>query len=192
LEFVKYTCKILSLDKNIHNQINKLQRELFALINVREFSDEAQFVDPSLSFIVPQIICLKCHHSKDLDLCRDPCSNLKDETDRPIGWYCSQCGAYYDTKYIEFFLIEKLHSKLISHVTQDILCNKCNEVRGSYLQKYCECTGTYINLIKQNEIKSIVKAFMNFLKHIKMEKLQNEIEWLVHFTPALRDNENIK
>jgi hypothetical protein len=45
----------LALDKNIFIQINKLQRDLFALINVREFSDEAQFVDPSLSFIIPQV-----------------------------------------------------------------------------------------------------------------------------------------
>ena len=55
LEFVKYICKILSLDKNIFNQINKLKRDLFTIINVREFSDEAQFQDPSLSFVIPQV-----------------------------------------------------------------------------------------------------------------------------------------
>jgi hypothetical protein len=33
----------------------KLKRDLFTIINVREFSDEAQFVDPSLSFVIPQV-----------------------------------------------------------------------------------------------------------------------------------------
>jgi DNA polymerase epsilon subunit 1 len=102
LEFIKYICQILSLDKNIVNQITKLKRDLLLLVNVREFSDEAQFVDPSLSFVIPQVIyrfkslkkfksyasqseqffkliCLKCHQCKDLDLCRDPCSNLNEE-----------------------------------------------------------------------------------------------------------------
>lgn len=81
LEFVKYTCKLLSLDKNITNQVIKLKKDLLTIVNVREFSDEAQFVDPSLSFVIPQILCLKCNHSRDLDLCKDPCSNL-DENDQ--------------------------------------------------------------------------------------------------------------
>ncbi len=55
LEFVKYTCKVLSLDKNIQNQITKLKRDLFTIINAREFSDEAQYQDPSLSFVIPQV-----------------------------------------------------------------------------------------------------------------------------------------
>ena len=55
LEFVKYICRILSLDKNITNQVLKLKKDLLKIINVREFSDEAQFVDPSLSFVVPQV-----------------------------------------------------------------------------------------------------------------------------------------
>ena len=46
---------MLSLDKNIQNQITKLKRDLFTIIKAREFSDEAQFQDPSLSFIIPQV-----------------------------------------------------------------------------------------------------------------------------------------
>ncbi len=56
LEFVKYICKILSLDKNIQNQVLKLKKDLLKIVNVREFSDEAQYLDPSLSFIIPQVI----------------------------------------------------------------------------------------------------------------------------------------
>jgi hypothetical protein len=55
LEFVKYGCKILSLDKNVQNEVSKLKRDLLTIVNVREFSDEAQYVDPSLSFTIPQV-----------------------------------------------------------------------------------------------------------------------------------------
>ena len=80
LEFVKYTCHALALDKNIHSQVVKLKKDLLTIVGVREFSDEAQYKDPSLSFVVPQMICMKCNHCRDVDLCRDPCSNL-DEND---------------------------------------------------------------------------------------------------------------
>ncbi len=59
LEFVKYICKTLSLDKNVQNQVVKLKTDLLTIINVREFSDEAQFVDPSLSFVIPQVCLIK-------------------------------------------------------------------------------------------------------------------------------------
>lgn len=58
LEFVKYACKILSLDKNVTNQVLKLKKDLLKIVNVREFSEEAQFIDPSLSLVMPQVYSL--------------------------------------------------------------------------------------------------------------------------------------
>ena len=46
---------MLSLDKNLTNQVTKLKKDLLQIVNVREFSSEAEFVDPSLSFIIPQV-----------------------------------------------------------------------------------------------------------------------------------------
>ncbi|RNA10734.1 DNA polymerase epsilon catalytic subunit A [Brachionus plicatilis] len=163
LEFVKYVCQILALDKNISNQVIKLKKDLLTIINVREFSDEAQFVDPSLSFMVPQIICLKCNHCRDIDLCRDPCSNLNEaDQSKQIGWYCANCGEYYDLRLIEYNLIEALHSKIMHYLTQDIKCSKCNEVRAGFLQDYCECTGAYENLISNSEASYLVKSLISF------------------------------
>jgi hypothetical protein len=39
-----------------------------------------------------------------------------------------------------------------------------SQVRGGYLQKYCECTGSYVNTIEHEEMKTLVKALMNFIK----------------------------
>ena len=52
----------------------------------------------------------------------------------------------------------------MAHVTQDIKCQKCNEVRAGFLQKYCECTGLYENLVTKEEMAQLVKALSNFTK----------------------------
>ena len=46
---------MLSLDSNINNQVIKMKRDLLKLIGVGEFSEEAQFADPCLSYVVPEV-----------------------------------------------------------------------------------------------------------------------------------------
>ena len=38
------------------------------------------------------------------------------------------------------------------------------QVRGSFLQKYCECSGTYTNLLPADDAGLLVKALVNFTK----------------------------
>jgi hypothetical protein len=63
-------------------------------------------------------------------------------------------------------------------------------VRGSFLQKYCECSGTFVNLIPNDEISSLVRALDSFTKHIKMIRLKKEIEWIIHLNPELKIVQN--
>ena len=42
------------MDSNINNQVIKMKRDLLKLIGVGEFSEEAQFADPCLSYVVPE------------------------------------------------------------------------------------------------------------------------------------------
>lgn len=62
---------MLSLDTNITNQVNKLNRDLLRLVDVGEFSEEAQFRDPCRSYVLPEVICHSCNFCRDLDLCKD-------------------------------------------------------------------------------------------------------------------------
>lgn len=64
--------QVLSLDANVTNQVNKLRRDLLRLIEVGEFSDDAQFRDPCSSYVLPEVICRNCNFCRDLDLCKDP------------------------------------------------------------------------------------------------------------------------
>ncbi|XP_022256094.1 DNA polymerase epsilon catalytic subunit A-like, partial [Limulus polyphemus] len=56
LEFVKAVTEVLSLDSNISSQVMKLKRDLLRLIDIGEFSDEAVWVDPCMSFILPEAV----------------------------------------------------------------------------------------------------------------------------------------
>ena len=64
--------QVLSLDANIVNQVNKLKRDLLRLVDVGEFSEDAQFRDPCQSYVLPEVICHHCNFCRDLDLCKDP------------------------------------------------------------------------------------------------------------------------
>lgn len=67
--------KVLSLDTNITNQVNKLNRDLLRLVDVGEFSEEAQFRDPCRSYMLPEVICRSCNFCRDLDLCKESSSS---------------------------------------------------------------------------------------------------------------------
>jgi len=89
---------VLSLDSGTQHQVAKLRRDLLQLIGVREFSKDAIFTNPGYSYILPevlavssndalciytpQVICDNCNHCRDVDLCRDPCTQLDEATGR--------------------------------------------------------------------------------------------------------------
>ena len=47
--------QVLSLDSNISLQVSKMRRDLLKLIGVGEFSPEASFNDPCLSYVLPEV-----------------------------------------------------------------------------------------------------------------------------------------
>ena len=102
LEFVKALCKVLSLDSAIIDPVNQLRRNLLKLIGVGEFSDHAEWKDPCISFILPEVICKQCNHCRDIDLCKDPNVSEDDVQGKPV-WICASadCQTPYDTFEIE-------------------------------------------------------------------------------------------
>jgi DNA polymerase epsilon subunit 1 len=63
---------VLSLDANIEDEMFKLRRNLLKLVGVPEFSSDAQWLDPCLSIVLPEVICKVCNQCRDIDLCKDP------------------------------------------------------------------------------------------------------------------------
>ena len=64
LEFIKTTCAILSLAKDVSSEVLVLKRNLLDLIGVREFATEATFKNPCLPFKVPMVVCRHCNTTR--------------------------------------------------------------------------------------------------------------------------------
>uniref|UniRef100_A0A8C3L7G5 DNA polymerase epsilon catalytic subunit n=1 Tax=Chrysolophus pictus TaxID=9089 RepID=A0A8C3L7G5_CHRPC len=170
LEFIKYVCQVLSLDANVTNQVNKLRRDLLRLIEVGEFSDEAQFRDPCRSYVLPEVICRNCNFCRDLDLCKDPA--LSQDGSVLPSWVCSNCQAQYDSDSIEMALVEALQKKLMAFMLQDL-------VRLG-VSSYFALT------ISSQTFMEHITIFQNIARHYGMAHLQETIEWLLHTNPQLQ------
>ncbi|TDH12869.1 hypothetical protein EPR50_G00050310 [Perca flavescens] len=186
LEFIKYVCQVLSLDANIVNQVNKLKRDLLRLVDVGEFSGEAQFCDPCNSYILPEVICHHCNFCRDLDLCRDP-SVAQDGSVLP-QWFCSNCQAQYETESIEMALVEALKKKLMSYTLQDLVCTKCKGVKEANMPLYCKCAGDFDLTFPAKSFFEQITVFRNVASHYKMSFLDETLDWLLVMSPQISQN----
>lgn len=182
LEFVKFVCKVLSLDSNIGIQIAKLQRDLLKLIGVGEFSQDAKFKDPCLTYILPEVICKICNHIRDLDLCRDP---YLEQASSGSVWSCNQCRTEYDLVEIEQSLVEAVHRKSMASVLQDLACVKCHQVKDCNMRTYCTCAGEYTNTMTVDEFSKQLRTFQGIARHYHMTLLQETVDWILKLNPQM-------
>uniref|UniRef100_A0A8C8XUY3 DNA polymerase epsilon catalytic subunit n=1 Tax=Panthera leo TaxID=9689 RepID=A0A8C8XUY3_PANLE len=177
LEFIKYVCKVLSLDTNITNQVNKLNRDLLRLVDVGEFSEEAQFRDPCRSYVLPEVICRSCNFCRDLDLCKEP-SFSQDGAVLP-QWLCSNCLVAYDSSVIEMALVEAVQKKLMAFTLQDLICLKCRGVKETNMPVYCSCAGDFALTVRTKVFMDQIRIFQNIAQHYGMSYLMETLEWLL-------------
>ncbi|XP_060641327.2 DNA polymerase epsilon catalytic subunit A [Anolis sagrei] len=183
LEFVKSVCEVLSLDANVTNQVSKLKRDLLRLVEVGEFSEEAQFQDPCCSYILPEMICKGCNFCRDLDLCKDPVFS-QDGSVLP-SWACPSCQAPYDSDAIEIALAEALQKKLMAFTLQDLVCLKCKGVKDSHMRLYCSCAGDFDLLLPTKTFLDQLKVFRSIAQHYNMVYLLENVTWLLQRSPWL-------
>jgi hypothetical protein len=72
LEFVKMICNhAFGLDDSFQIATAALKRNLLTQLHKKEFSTEVtQGIEPSLIFVIPDVICDHCQTATDLDICR--------------------------------------------------------------------------------------------------------------------------
>jgi DNA polymerase epsilon subunit 1 len=145
LQLIKSVMQVLSLDRAITLEARVLRKELLNLFDIREFSAEATFTNPSAALVVRGVICDECTCSRDLDLCRDsallpPPSTSDAETAPPPlpKWKCDNCDAAYDKLRIE---VQKM---VLEWCTQDVKCVKCKRLRANEFMEHCACAGEWV------------------------------------------------
>lgn len=159
LQLVKSICQILSLDRAITLEARLLRKELLNLFEIREFSAEATFNNPSAALVVRGVVCDECTSSRDLDLCRDAALLPPVvEADAPIvlpKWRCENavCGAPYDKLRIEEQLVADVQKAVLEWCTQDLKCAKCKRLRSNEFMEHCACAGEWVATKDRLEVR---------------------------------------
>eukprot|EP00878_Enallax_costatus_P029003 GHUV01031378.1.p1 GENE.GHUV01031378.1~~GHUV01031378.1.p1 ORF type:complete len:172 (+),score=57.58 GHUV01031378.1:350-865(+) len=154
------------MDSHLADEVSLLRRRLLRLVGVDEFSAEAAFVDPCVSFRLHDIICSHCNDCRELDLCRDPALQKGN-------WACPCCKAEYDAAAIEARLVAALQGRIKEYVLQDLSCTQCKQVTSCRLKGHCSsCGGSLTSSIKAADARKRLVVFRNLAAFHKFTLVQ--------------------
>jgi len=165
LQLVKSLTHVFSLDKSLNLETRYLRRDLLSLFEIKEFSPQARFENPSSSLRLEQLICEHCTTPRDLDLCRDEdvlppppttttttTTSSSDPHPQTRAWSCTTCHHEYDRLAIEEQLISRVQKVLVEWQTQDLKCKKCGRVRTNEFMEHCGCSGEWGASVDREEV----------------------------------------
>ena len=175
LEFVKSICHILSLDESVISEVEQMKKTVLRIINIGEFADCAEFENPSLSFILREVICKECNYCRDIDLCRD--LTLDFQADSLGPWKCTECSTAYDLAEIELTLVDELEKMCLSFVLQDLTCVKCKNIKQLNMKHTCECSGTFKYMMSRDRFRLHMVTLLNIANYYKMDYLKELVLW---------------
>jgi DNA polymerase epsilon subunit 1 len=167
LQLVKSIMQVLSLDRAISLEARLLRKELLNLFDIREFSAEATFSNPSAALTVRGIICDECTFSRDLDLCRDASllpqimPTNSETAPPPPKWKCDNCDSTYDKLRIEEKLVSEVQKVVLEWCTQDLKCSKCKRLRSNEFMEHCACAGEWVGTKERADVKKKLNTYNN-------------------------------
>lgn len=162
LEYIKFTCAVFALLKDLSVEIEVLRKNLLAHIGVKAFSEVAAFRNPCEPFKLPMVVCHICSAVRDFDFCRDPDLFSDDPNGGTAArWECSVCECEYDRKSIEAMLIDVGRKLLTGFQLQDLRCTRCRQIRSDNLSLSCKCGGTFEYTLPKDEAKRKVRTLYN-------------------------------
>ena len=166
LQLVKSIMHVFSLDRTINLEARLLRKDLLALFDIKEFSPQARFENPSASLRFEQLICAFCTVARDLDLCRDetllpvPLAATAGGGDPAAtkAWACPTCGRNYDQLMLEEELIGRAQKMLVRWHTQDVRCAKCKKIRVNEFMEHCSCSGQWVATVSREAMVDELKV----------------------------------
>ncbi|KAF2685905.1 DUF1744-domain-containing protein [Lentithecium fluviatile CBS 122367] len=165
LQLVKSLMQVLSLDRAITLEVRLLRKDLLNLFEIREFSSEASFQNPSASLAIRNVICDECTSSRDLDLCRDssllpPPSSTTEQAPLP-KWKCENCNSAYDKLRIEEQMVSEVQKLVLEWNVQDLKCGKCGRLRNNEFMEHCACAGEWVATKQRADIRKKLTVYGN-------------------------------
>lgn len=167
LQLVISIMHVFSLDRTIQLEARVLRKDLLAFFEIKEFSPQARFENPSSSLKLEQVICENCTMARDLDLCRDedilPPPQFPDNPSvqaetQQRAWNCQTCGHEYNRLGIEELLIARVQKMLVEWQTQDLKCRKCRRLRVNDFMDHCGCGGEWTGTVERGKVVRELKV----------------------------------
>ncbi|PNP44522.1 DNA polymerase epsilon catalytic subunit A [Trichoderma gamsii] len=178
LELVKSIMQVLSLDKNITLEARLLRKELLALFEIREFSKEGTFTNPSESLKLLQVSCDSCTMTRDLDLCRDEDLFSSSGENGGQSWQCAFCNTEYDRVSIEERLLAMVEGWTTEWSCQDLKCERCGALRVNDFMEHCTCSGGWKEVLSREEIVRKLAVMRRVAKYYGLRMLGNVVDGL--------------
>jgi DNA polymerase epsilon subunit 1 len=169
---------VLSLDKNITLEARLLRKELLTLFEIREFSKEGTFTNPSESLKLLQVSCDSCTMTRDLDLCRDEDLFSSSGENGGQSWQCAFCNTEYDRVSIEERLLAMVEGWTTEWACQDLKCERCGALRVNDFMEHCTCSGGWKEVLSREEIVRKLAVMRRVAKYYGLRMLSNVVDGL--------------
>jgi DNA polymerase epsilon subunit 1 len=151
LQLIRSLTAVFGLAKEINLEVRMLRKDLLGVLEIKEFSREGIFENPSESLKFSQVICNECTMPRDLDLCKHE-DLMPEHADEPghknyKAWKCSYCDNEYDQLAFEENMIGHLQQFVTSYNTQDLKCIKCGGLKVNEFEEHCKCSGQWTTTV---------------------------------------------
>jgi DNA polymerase epsilon subunit 1 len=185
LELVKSIMQVLSLDKTITLEARLLRKDLLKMFEIREFSAEGAFTNPSSTLSLKQFSCPDCCVPRDIDLCRDSDlvpidadnnNNNSEKQQRVLAPVCENCGAVFERLAIEEKLLGEVSKMIVQWMTQDLKCAKCARIRSNEFMDHCGCAGEWVMTVKKEDLVKTLRNFQGVAKFYELLMLGSVVE----------------
>uniref|UniRef100_A0A0N5A8U1 DNA polymerase epsilon catalytic subunit n=1 Tax=Syphacia muris TaxID=451379 RepID=A0A0N5A8U1_9BILA len=165
--FAKSVLKLISLDDAVYAEVEKLRYQLFRLLEVSDDSTLAECIQVELSCCIPQMFCISCGQSNDLEGCQEE------------PWVCESCKTVYSSANVEHVLLERVNQLVLAYTLQDLQCKRCGATKRDMLSEFCECSGPYKNMIEKEELEFNIRVLMGIAETHKFNLLKEACEWVL-------------
>lgn len=146
---------MFTLDTALEDEVSIMRRQLLRLVHCAEFSPASEWRDPCRSYVLRDVVCGRCNHCRDLDLCRDPA--LLRHT-----WVCRACTSGYDLGAIEQRLVHHVYALEAAFAVQDLRCVRCRQVASKHCRSHCEfCSGELVVSVPVDAHAARIRLFGN-------------------------------
>jgi DNA polymerase epsilon subunit 1 len=99
-------------------------------------------------------------------------------------WNCPHCRHPIDRKNIEQRLIDIVRKRSVAFQTQDLVCEKCQQVKADNMLSTCtNCSAAFRLKQDADSFKRGLSVFSSIAKYHDFKFLQDTVDWILQVIP---------